>query len=264
VLTLEVIDKGQCTDEHRAPLLFVHGGWHGAWCWDEYFLDFFVERGYRAVALSLRGHGNSPAGKRMQACRVTDYVEDVGSAADNLPSNPVVIGHSLGGFVVQKYLESYDAPAGILLASMPARGAGGFLWREAKRHPVHTLRATLTTKTLHGYKTPKLAREHFFSPKTPEADVARYAARLEEEYGGRIVFDEVFANLPEPRRVKAPLLVLGAACDGCFTVDEIRSTARAYNTEAEIFPGMGHNMMLEPGWADVVERIHEWLSTRGL
>lgn len=61
-----------------------------------------------------------------------------------------------------------------------------------------------------------------------------------------------------------PLLVLGAACDGCFTTKEVRATARAYRTEAEFFPDMGHDMMLEPGWAAVAERIHGWLATQGL
>jgi hypothetical protein len=28
--------------------------------------------------------------------------------------------------------------------------------------------------------------------------------------------------------------------------------------------GMGHNMMLEPGWVEVAERIHAWLQTRDL
>jgi pimeloyl-ACP methyl ester carboxylesterase len=60
---LEVIDKGSCTDAHPVPLLFVHGGWHGAWCWDDHFLDFFADAGYRAVAVSLRGHGTSPTAK---------------------------------------------------------------------------------------------------------------------------------------------------------------------------------------------------------
>src|SRR5215813_5709991 len=60
---LEVIDKGSCTEAHPVPLLFVHGGWHGAWCWDDHFLDFFADAGYRAVALSLRGHGASPTPK---------------------------------------------------------------------------------------------------------------------------------------------------------------------------------------------------------
>jgi len=39
VPVLEVIEKGQCTETHPVPLLFVHGAWHGAWCWDEHFLD---------------------------------------------------------------------------------------------------------------------------------------------------------------------------------------------------------------------------------
>jgi pimeloyl-ACP methyl ester carboxylesterase len=55
---LEVIDKGCSSESHPVPLLFVRGAWHGAWCWDEHFLEFFVDKGYRAVALSLRGHGN--------------------------------------------------------------------------------------------------------------------------------------------------------------------------------------------------------------
>ena len=57
---LEVIDRGSTTDAHPVPLLFVHGAWHAAWCWEENFLGFFADRGYRALALSFRGHGGSP------------------------------------------------------------------------------------------------------------------------------------------------------------------------------------------------------------
>ena len=60
---LEVIDKGSCDDAHPVPLLFVHGGWHSASCWAN-FVDFFADAGYRAVALSLRGHGGSPTAKQ--------------------------------------------------------------------------------------------------------------------------------------------------------------------------------------------------------
>jgi hypothetical protein len=35
---LEVIDKGSATEAHPLPLLFVHGGYHAAWCWNEHFL----------------------------------------------------------------------------------------------------------------------------------------------------------------------------------------------------------------------------------
>jgi pimeloyl-ACP methyl ester carboxylesterase len=79
---LEVIDKGSLSEAHPAPLLFVHGGEHAAWCWDEHFLDFFAENGYRAVAPSLRGHGGSPSSKPLRACSIADYVEDVSEVAE--------------------------------------------------------------------------------------------------------------------------------------------------------------------------------------
>ena len=60
------------------------------------------------------------------------------------------------------------------------------------------------------------------------------------------------------------LLVVGALDDGAITPKEVRATARAYRTEAEFFANMGHDMMLEPGWATVAERIHTWLGTHGL
>ena len=104
----------------------------------------------------------------MQRCSIADFVTDVESVANSLPTRPVVIGHSMGGFVVQKYLETHDAPAGVLVASVSTRGAGGFLLRGMKRHPWHGIRSTVTTRSLHGYNTPKLAREYFYSPHTPE------------------------------------------------------------------------------------------------
>jgi hypothetical protein len=54
---LEVIDKGVVSQLHPAPLLFIRGAWHAAWCWDENFMDFFADRG-------LSGHRREPARPR--------------------------------------------------------------------------------------------------------------------------------------------------------------------------------------------------------
>lgn len=257
---LEVIDKGCTSAAHPSPLLFVHGAWHAAWCWDEHFLNFFADRGYRALALSLRGHGNSPSAKPLRSLSMADYVDDVATVASCLPVPPVVIGHSMGGFVVQKYLESRDVPAGVLMASAPPQGylLSGIRW--LRRHPWHFTKLSLTGKSLVYVSAPELARERFYSPQTPEALVTAYAARLQEE-SARSGCDGVIA-LPRPKRVRAPMLVLGALDDGAVTPAEVRATARAYHTEPEFFPGIGHNMMLEPGWKTVAEHIDSWLATR--
>ncbi|HZQ30534.1 MAG TPA: alpha/beta hydrolase [Mycobacterium sp.] len=260
---LEVIDKGACSEAHPTPLLFVHGAWHGAWCWDEYFLSYFADKGYRAVALSLRGHGNSPTPKPVRWCSIADYVDDAVSVADSLPLPPVVIGHSMGGFIVQKYLESHGAPAGVLVASVPARGARGFLLRLFRRDFRRTMSATLTGDSLQIFNTPERARRYFFSADVPEPDVVRHTARLGPE-SQRLTIDATALRLPRPKRIATPLLVLGGEQDACFTTKEIHATARAYGTEAEIFPDMGHDMMLEPGWQTVADRIDAWLTARGL
>ena len=260
---LEVIDKGSASEDHPVPLLFVHGAWHAAWCWDEYFLGFFADKGYHALAPSFRGHGGSPTSKPLRSCSVNDYVEDVRSVADGLPKRPVVIGHSMGGLIVQKYLELHDAPAGVLMASIPPQGNLGNAMRWIRRHPWHFTKMTITGKALPYISTPQLAREKFFSAHTPDSLVLDCAARLQED-SSRIGIDCLVLSLPRPKRVRTPLLVLGADDDGAHTRKEVHATARAYRTEAEFFPDMGHNMMLEPGWAAVAERIHTWLGTHGL
>lgn len=260
---LEVLDVGVSTPAHRAPLLFVHGACHGAWCWAEHFLDFFADKGYRTLAVSLRGHGNSSLHQPLRGCSGADYVDDVRSVVGSLPTEPVLIGHSMGGYVVQKYLESSPAPVGVLLASMSFRGVLGMYARQTRRHPWLMTKSTLTGKMLSLLNTPEHAREFLFSATTPEADVVRHTARLQEECQ-RAILDGMLFHVARPKRITTPLLVLGAEHDGAFTVKEERALARACGTDAEIFPGMGHNMMLEPGWAAVAERIHAWLGARRL
>lgn len=259
---LEVIDKGSSSEAHPAPLLLVHGAWHAAWCWDEHFLDFFADKGYRALAVSLRGHGNSDTPKPLNRCSLADYVDDVASVADSLPTRPVVIGHSMGGCVVQKYLESHQSPAGVLLASIPPQGIRRATLRFARRHPWLLVKSALTGDTMGTLSTPPRAREYMFSARTPESLVVDCVGRFQQESRRAIYLDLMFSNLPRPHDVTAPVLVLGAECDGSISVEEVRATARAYRTEAELFPDMGHDMMLEPEWAAVAERIHTWLETR--
>jgi pimeloyl-ACP methyl ester carboxylesterase len=259
---LEVIDKGSRSETHPVPLLFVHGGWHSASCWGN-FLDFFSDAGYRAVALSLRGHGASPTAKRFHACSIADYVDDVRATADDLGGRPVIVAHSLGGFVVQRYLETHDAPAAVLVASVPPQGVLGLATRIWSRHPWISLRS-LPVGNLTGFiGTPPLVREHLFSAHTPDDIVESCAARVQSEAVRASLVDPLIRRV-RSKRVTTPMLVLGADEDGMVTHAEVRATARAYRTEAEFFTGMGHNMMLEPGWPAVAERIQAWLQTRDL
>ena len=179
---LEVIDKGSATESHPVPLLFVHGAWHAAWCWEEHFLEFFADKGFRAVAVSLRGHGASPLSKPLNSCSLPDYVDDVRTTVDMLGSEePVLIGHSLGCLVVHKYLETYPAPAAVLMAPSTSRGARRTAIQMFRRHPWIFLRSSAFGDSANLVNTPALCRESLFHARTPEPIVKSCAARMMPE-----------------------------------------------------------------------------------
>jgi alpha-beta hydrolase superfamily lysophospholipase len=93
--------------------------------------------------------------------------------------------------------------------------------------------------------------------------VVKYQAKLNDE-SFRMFMDLLGLNLANPRKVKTPLLILGAQNDNAISSDQVRATARAYNLKAEIFPNMAHDMMLEANWKSVAERILNWLKEKGI
>jgi pimeloyl-ACP methyl ester carboxylesterase len=262
-MQLEIVTQEPQTDPRPTPLLFVHGAWHGAWCWAEYFLPYFAEHGYASLALSLRGHGTSTGRERLRWTRIADYVTDVAQVISQLPKPPILVGHSMGGLIVQKYLETHSAPAAVLLASVPVMGVVKTTLRIAMSHPLPLLKANLTWSLYPIIGTPRLTREAFFSMDMPAEQLNRYFVRMQDESYPAFL-DMLVFNLPRPKRVVVPLLVLGAANDTIFHPDEVEATARAYHTRAEIFPNMAHDMMLEAGWQSVADRILSWLTEQHL
>lgn len=262
-MQLEVIVQEPVSTARPTPVLFVHGMCHAAWCWAEHFLPYFARHGYVSHALSLRGHGASEGLERLRWTSLADYVSDVAQVVSQMDRPPVLLGHSMGGMIVQKYLESYQAPAAVLLASAPPKGLLPAILRVAFRHPLLFLKANLTLSLYPVIGTPNRCREFFFSVNMPEEKLAAYFARMQDE-SYRACMDMMILDLPRPKRVQTPLLVLGAANDTAVSSGEVELTARAYGTRAEIFPDMAHDMMLESGWLAVADRILGWLSEKGL
>jgi esterase len=99
------------------PLLFLHGGGLNAHTWDLVCLALRDE--YHCVALDQRGHGDS------EWSPVGDYslpaqVRDIEGFVEKLRlSQPVVIGHSMGGFAAMAYAAKYARRmAGLVLVDV--------------------------------------------------------------------------------------------------------------------------------------------------
>ncbi len=238
------------------PLLFVHGAWHGAWCWEERFLPFFAEAGYESHALELRGHGEDPRPLRRRT-RIADYVADVDDAVHSLGRAPVLVGHSMGGLVVQRYLEGRRLPAAVLLATVPVSGAWGITGRVARRHPLAFLAANATLRLRPLVKTTRLARSLLFADGMGGDEVERLWSRLgDESYRAYL---DMLVRRPKPTRVLTPVLVVAAGKDRITSVAEQRETARAYGTEAVVVDHAAHDLMLDTLWEEAAAAILDWL-----
>lgn len=255
-MALEIISRLPIADAGKPPLLFVHGAWLGAWCWDEFFLGFFAEAGFPAFALSLRGHGGSSGA--LHFASMDDYVADLADVAKGLPSPPILIGHSMGGGVVQKYLERHAAPAALLLGSMPPHGmANAFLdaWR---RHPLRFLQANLTGNTHNLFGAPDISREFFYTPETSDAEIARLMRRAGGE-SQRALLEMSLPNWIDPTRVKTRVAVMGGAKDVVIPPRDVLETARRYGVEAQILPEQPHAMMMDMHWRAAAAAVLAWL-----
>jgi pimeloyl-ACP methyl ester carboxylesterase len=258
---LEIISKYPVENQHQTPLLFIHGTLHTAACWAVHFLDYFAQHGYAAHAVNLRGHGKSEGWEKLRWTRIADFVEDVANAVHQLPSPPILIGHSMGGFIIQKYLEDHVVPAAVLLSSPSPTGLLPTAIRTARRQPSAFAKVNLTLSLRPLIATPQLVGEAFFSNDLPRELLVEYWKQTQDD-SYMAFLDMVALNLPKPKKVKTPLLVLGAARDNMIGLHEIEATARAYHTKAEIIPDVAHNSMLEQGWQIVADRILAWLNER--
>lgn len=234
----------------RPPVLLVHGAWHAAWCWQEHWMPAMAARGWEVHALSLRAHGGSEAPANRALIPIRHYEHDVLQAITTLERPPILIGHSMGGLIVQHVLARYSAaPAGVLLAPVPPRHHGGALDAVGRADPLALARALVG---LH----PRPRTTTMFGSATDPADAARWAARLEPEPW----LATLQLVLPRPSHEPSqPVLVIGGGEDRLTPPHAVARTARELGTRAHLFPGMGHQLMLEPGWESVLDLALGWL-----
>jgi pimeloyl-ACP methyl ester carboxylesterase len=235
-------------DEDRPPLLFVHGLGHGAWCFQEHWLAGAAARGYPSYAVSLRGHGGSGGAKRLRRTLMRDYVHDIQQAIVELPSPPVLVGHSMGGLLAQLVAERYPLRGLVLLASAPAGGAVGTLVSIAAARPLAAL-----TITVGG--TLPLPADVLFEG-LDHATAERYADRVGRES------PLVQYELLRPRRigpVRCPVLVVGTPDDRVIRPVDVEHTAAMYGVDPVWLPGIGHDVMLDAGWERALTTVLDWV-----
>lgn len=254
--TIEHIIQQPVKRTHKTPLLFQHGAWHGAWCWQRW-VDYFSSLGYEVHAISLPAHGKSSFSKKhINLYTFKDYVDTLAYQVETISPKPVVIGHSLGGAILQKYLENHQLFGAVLLASVPSIGALPMTLRLLRRHPISTLAGLLKLNLYEWVKTPELAQDMFLNSST-EIDIVAFHEQLVREMANPF---PIFFPFAKVNTNKSPVLVISGEKDTIFTVDEENITAEKYGAKNIVIKEQAHNLMMESGWKQVADVIDNWIT----
>jgi pimeloyl-ACP methyl ester carboxylesterase len=246
----EVLGAGPEHAEGKPPVLFVPGFGHGAWVYGEHWLEHAAGRGFSAHAVSPRGHGGSAAAPRAD---LRAYAHDVVQAAAALPRQAVLVGHGAGALVVAHALARYPARAGVLAA--PVFGGWATLGAALRRNPAGTLPAALGGGL-------RLSRRQLFSRELPDAAAKGYAKRIGHA-SSRAQWELLAARAPEEPVGDPPVLVVGSPDDRVVPRSALDRVARRYGVAPLLFPGMGHDLMLDAGWREPIDAILDWLDKQG-
>jgi pimeloyl-ACP methyl ester carboxylesterase len=246
--SLEIVERQPEGPTSRPPILFVHGAAHGAWCWQNW-QELAAAAGYPSYALSLRGHAGSPGS--LLKSTLSSYVEDVSRTMDSLPGQPILVGHSLGGLVVQRTIARLPVRAAVLVAPVSARSGFRTLLSIARQHPADAVKIML------GGSLP-LRYEYFFE-SVSKTDADGYLGLCGRE--SALAQFQVIFHRPSARPAgDAPVLVLGTPDDNLVVPSDLRDTARRYGAPLSEFPGIGHDLMLDEGWTEPGDQMIEWLN----
>ena len=252
---------------HAAPLLFQHGMWHGAWCWQPW-QAFFAERGWSSVAHSLPGHGLSPEQRPLRECTLEYYLGFLRQEIQRSPRPPVLIGHSMGGALAQWYLKYVQPQSGALQAVvLAAPWPAFFMMKEClllalETDPWSMPLVGLSRDATPLIRNPQVAARLLLSPRSIYSPEELHA-RLTPE-SALVIFEHQPPRWSPPPDPGVPLLIIAGERDNAVPVGALERAAAFYQADFRVAVDAGHNLMHDLNGLEFAGWIEEWLLGLGL
>jgi pimeloyl-ACP methyl ester carboxylesterase len=253
-------------------IVLIHGLWMTPRSWDN-FRGYYEDRGYRVLAPAwpgirgevedVRRDPSALAGLGLR--EIFDYYAGIIRPLDE---PPIIMGHSMGGLIVQLLIDRGFGAAGIAIDATATKG----IWRL----PLSVLRAArpVLANPLNYWRNVTLTFEQFqyaFANVMSEADARIAYDKYLIPGPGRPIFQAAFANF-NPWAVtkvdyrnnrRAPLLLIGGAQDHLVNPILNRINLKKYArssaiTEYKEFPNRSHLIVGQNGWQEVAEFALTW------
>lgn len=251
------------------PIVFVHGAFCGGWAFDG-FRETFDREGFETHAPNLPHHERGADLEQLAETGLKDYAQAIAMYASALRAPPVLVGHSLGGLVVQLAamqipvagvaMLAPSAPWGVMPTTLEEHGNhfGLSLLGDYWRRPIPPDYRVARSNTLD-----RLDRE----------EARRTFARFVPESGRAVReamqwwSDHSMASQAPVYRISAPVLGIAGGKDRVNPASTVRRVVSRFpqgQAHFHEFPEMSHWLVGEPESPEVADLVLGWMRARGI
>lgn len=237
----------------------------------EKWVGFFEAAGYGCVAPAWPLHGGEPGELRARVpaglgdLTLAGVLGEMERVISKLEERPILIGHSVGGLVVQVLVNRGLAAAGVCIGSVAPNAMLSFDWNFLKSTvPILNMMMGDAPQEM----TPELFRETFANCLTEEESRREYERYAVHESRNVLRTALGKAGHIELERPHVPLLFLSGREDHIIPEALVERNFDAYGIAVgtksiRLFAGRGHHICNEPGWQEVAGYAEGWLSQHG-
>ncbi|KAA0009872.1 MAG: alpha/beta hydrolase [Thermoplasmata archaeon] len=222
-------------------LVFIHGMWGSADMWKP-FINYFGERGFKCKSIEL---------KEGLDLRKTSFIDYVRKVKRIVGENDVVIGHSLGGLIVQKIAEEMKIKGGVAICPAPPRGI-----KFRKKMVVSSLKYLPKVIMKKPFK-PDFSFSRKLFMNCLEEDEAKIAYEKLGEDSAIVAYEITMNKIAvNENKVSCPLLFIATKEDRASPPFIVEKIARKYNAEYKLYDGCH---WIFKNWRDIADGIQAFL-----
>lgn len=230
----------------KETIVFIHGSSFGAWCWKEYFIPFFQNKGYGTCCFSFRGHGESGGKEEIYKLGISDYIEDCKKVLQKLNNPCVIVAHSVGCIIALKLLGLIPDISSKIVLLAPATNRGMF------RNYV-----SIFCKHIFSYKLPDI----YFSNRLNKSTMQNYEekfAKVSSKLSIQLLKPFILPCLSKDKKI----MIIGSFADRGIILNDLHKMGDDLGATTVIFPNICHAMMLDPDWLIVAETILSFIQNK--
>jgi len=249
-------------------ILFITGAFVGNNCWDEWRI-YFESKGYKTVAPAWPHKDGSPEELRnrqpdaaIASNRLAALTEYYTRIVDGFTEKPILIGHSIGGLIVQLLLQLDLGVCGVAIHSVPPQGIITFKISFLKAGWGALGFFTSTKKSyLMSFRSWQYAFTNGMDCDEQKQSYYKYAIPESK----LVVRDTITADAKiNFAHTRAPLLLTAGTEDHSIPASLNYANYKKYKknnsvTDYKEFKGRNHFVLGQPTWKEDADYIIDWI-----